>query len=244
VAARRQQPIGNAARLVLLGAIVVTVALYAIPGADTVARPFVWISTLAHELGHAGAAAAVGGDAEAVRIFTDGSGTAESIGVQGRLNVAAVAAGGLIGPAVVAALLFAVSRSTRVAKPAAVLLAIGLVAAIVFALRGGLAVAVAAGIAAVLMLSALRGPPLASQVVMVFLAVQLALSVFSRGDYLFTDTARTATGLQPSDSAQIAEALVGPYWLWGALCGAVSVLILLVGVVTFLHRAGRPADVT
>ena len=235
-----QRPISNVARVVLLGAIVVTVLLYAIPGGEVIARPLVWVSTLAHELGHAGAAAAVGGDVDSVHVFTDGSGVAVSTRPPGRLRTAAIAAGGLVGPALVSALLFAVSRSRRVAKPAAVVLSLGLAAAIVFALRGWLAITVALVLALMLAGSALRGPPLGAQIVMVFLAVQLALSVFSRGDYLFTPTAMTAVGPGPSDSAQIAEALIGPYWLWGALCGLLSVLVLAVGVVTFLHRAGSP----
>ena len=61
------------------------------------------------------------------------------------------------------------------------------------------------------------------------MAVQLSLSVFSRADYLFTETA----GAGPSDVAQMADALFLPYWFWGIVCGAISGLVLLSGIRTF-----------
>jgi hypothetical protein len=65
----------------------------------------------------------------------------------------------------------------------------------------------------------------------------LALSVFSRSDYLFTSVAQTAAGTMPSDTAQIADALAGPYWLWGIVAGLVSLGVLWGGVWSFLKGA-------
>ncbi len=81
----------------------------------------------------------------------------------------------------------------------------------------------------VLLLVALRVPR-ASQTVVILLAVQLALSVFSRSDYLFTRTALTGAGPMPSDVAVMAAALFLPYWFWGAACGVLSLICLLLGV--------------
>ncbi len=61
---------------------------------------------------------------------------------------------------------------------------------------------------------------------LVFLAIQLSLSVFSRSDYLFTCEARTGVGNMPGDASQIAEALLLPYWVWG---GLLSLLVLAIG---------------
>lgn len=83
----------------------------------------------------------------------------------------------------------------------------------------------------------LAKPPWVPQLWLLFTAVQLALSVFSRGDYLFTATARTGRGALPSDAAQLADALIGPYWFWGGVCGLLSVAALLFGVVTFFRPA-------
>lgn len=232
--------VGSAGRRALLAATVVTIALYIVPGGDVAARPLVWMSTLAHELGHAAATTAVGGEVSSVQVFTDGSGVTTGSAPAGRLRTAVVAAGGLVGPALLAALLFVLAGRSRHARLAAGGLGLALLLTLPFALRGVLAVTVGAVVAAALLLSAVRGRPAVTQVLLVFLAIQLSLSVFSRGDYLFTGTAVTAAGPHPSDSAQIANALIGPYWFWGAVCGLLSIVVLCVGIVTFLHRAGRP----
>jgi hypothetical protein len=232
-------PVGNGARRALLAAVAVTVALYVAPGGDVLARPLVWVATLAHELGHGAAAAAVGGDVVSVEVFADGSGVARSVRPPGRLRTAAVAAGGLVGPAFAAAALFALARRRRTARLAAGATGVALLGALPFALRGTLAVVLGVVLGVGLVALALRAPAAATQVAVVFFAVQLALSVFSDGDYLFTATAHTGAGVGPSDSAQIAEALIGPFWLWGAVCGLVSVAVLCIGLLTFLHAAAR-----
>ena len=82
---------------------------------------------------------------------------------------------------------------------------------------------------------ALRAPAL-SHTVVLLLAVQLALSVFSRSDYLFTSMALTSTGPMPSDVAVMASALFLPYWFWGAVCGIASLGLLALGVRAFFQR--------
>ena len=90
-------------------------------------------------------------------------------------------------------------------------------------------------LAAVLLLIAVRFPRL-SQMAILLLAVQLALSVFSRGDYLFTSMALTSSGPMPSDVAVMSTALFLPYWLWGLVCGGISVALLLLGASSFFRR--------
>ena len=90
-------------------------------------------------------------------------------------------------------------------------------------------------LAAVLLLIVKFGNAWLARFGLVFLAVQLALSVFSRGDYLFTDVANTSAGPMPSDVAQMANALLLPYWFWGALCGVVSIAVLALGLVLYLR---------
>jgi len=91
----------------------------------------------------------------------------------------------------------------------------------------------------VLLLVVLRVPR-ASQTVVILLAVQLALSVFSRSDYLFTRTALTVAGPMPSDVAVMAAALFLPYWFWGVACGVLSVIFLLLGVKFFFRPLWKP----
>lgn len=231
---------GAGAALALLLSVVLTLALYFAPFAGFLAWPLLWLSTLAHEMGHGLAAVLVGGDFESLELWSDGSGQAAYRGAPGRLALAAVSAGGLLGPAVFAALLFVVGRRADGSRWALAACGAGLLVAEVMVVRNVFAWTFVGALAALLLLVAIhsRGP--AAQLTTVFLAVQLSLSVFSRSDYLFTDTARTAQGNSPSDVALLAQALFAPYWFWGALIAVISAAILGLGLAAFLYRRPSP----
>mgnify|MGYP002630411993 CR=1 FL=1 len=224
------------ARAVLVGSALVTAVLYVVPYGHTIGYPLMLLSTLAHEMGHGVAAMLVGGHFEDFHMWADGSGVARSMVPTGRVTHALVAAGGLVGPALVAAVGFFIGRYPVRARRGLLVASIVMALALVVVVRGAFGMFFVAATAAACAAVAVRAPPWASQVTVLFLAAQLALSVFSRGDYLFTDTAQTSTGLMPSDVAQIANNLWLPYWFWGALCGAFSVAVLVLGIV-LLWRA-------
>ena len=228
------------ARQALLWSVGLTLALYLIPFGQLLAYPLMLLSTLFHELGHGIAAVAVGGSFESLAIFADGSGVAQHAGGTSSVGHAIVAAGGLVGPAVVAAVGFVVGRSAKGARVwlGVLGLALGLVVALV--IRNPFGVVFTTAIAVGLVAIAWRTQAATAQLALVFLSTQLALSVFSRGDYLFTEVAHTGAGTMPSDTAQIATALGGPYWLWGLACGAFSITVLTAGVVWFLRVLRHP----
>lgn len=215
----------------------VTVLLYAVPLLHVLAWPLVLLSTLAHELGHGVAAAIVGGRFEALRLWSDASGVATWSGPPGRLRLAVIAAGGLVGPAVAAAFLFVLAKRERRARASLVALGLGLIAVDLLVVRNLFGFAFVA-VVAVLCLAVASLVPTLAQTAMVLAAVQLALSVFSRSDYLFMRVARTSGGTGPSDVAQMASALFLPYWFWGAVCGAISIAVLAVGTVHYVRGMG------
>ena len=229
-------PVGRGGRRALLAAVALTAALFLIPGGTVVGRPLVWMSTLFHEMGHAVATTAVGGDVVAVRVYGDGSGVTQGRRPPGRVRSALVAAGGLVGPAAFAGVLFAAGRRRRHARAASVVLGGLLLLAAPFTLRGPIALLLGLSLGAAAAVLGVRGRAGATQIALLFVAVQLALSVFSRREYLFTATADTGIGAVPSDSAQIATALGGPYWFWGAVCGVVSLAILGAGLLATLRE--------
>lgn len=233
--ARRHLDPTSKARLVLVASALLTVGLYALPAGRLLAWPLLLVSTLAHEMGHGLAALLVGGRFEALRMWADGSGMAVWSGDPGPLARAFVAAGGLVGPAIAAAACFLAGRRPRGARTCLLLVAAGLLVADLLVVRTLFGFAFVLALAGVLLLAS-RGGDATSQAVLVFLAVQLALSVFSRGDYLFTRAATTAEGVAASDVAQIAAALFLPYWFWGAVCGAFSVAVLALGLVVYWKR--------
>ncbi|HUQ42657.1 MAG TPA: M50 family metallopeptidase, partial [Candidatus Limnocylindrales bacterium] len=170
-------------------------------------------------------------------VYADTSGVARTA-VFSAWQSAAVSAGGLVGPALTAMLFFMMARGPRGARAALVLTGVTLLAVDALLVRNLFGGVFIGFVALVSLLIAWKAPH-ASQLTVVFVAVQLALSVFSRGDYLFTPVANMAAGDMPSDVANIASVLILPYWVWGALCGLISIVALLLGVASFLRLSRR-----
>jgi Peptidase M50B-like len=226
------------ARWVLLISAAVTLALYVVPYGHVIARPLLYLSTLVHELGHGLAAMIVGGRFAELQMFADGSGVALTA-AHSSWQHAATVIGGLIGPAVGAAFGFAAARRPSWSRAALGAIGLLLVWAMVFKVRTWFGLGVAGAVAAGSLLVAWRARPDWAQLVLGFLSVQLALSVFSRGDYLFTDKAQTGVGVGVSDSAALGEILGGPYWLWGGVCAALSIIALALGAWLMLRGVAR-----
>lgn len=199
------------------------------PQLNVIAYPLILIGTLVHELGHGVAALLVGGNFHSLKVFSNGSGVAQVSHGGGDLSMAVIAAGGLVGPAIGAAILFPLARRIGGARWALFAVGLAFLLALVFFVRNGFGAALTGGLAAACLLIAWKGSPGLAQGTLIFLAVQLALSVFSSWDYLFMEEAHTGAGTHPSDSAQIADALIFPYWFWGAACGAFSIAVLAAG---------------
>jgi len=221
------------ARLMLLVSVGVTLLLYAIPAGFYLAYPLILLSTLVHELGHGVSALLVGGRFDRFLMWPDGSGVAHWRGAGGRLELALVAAGGLVGPAVAAGLGFAFGRTGRGARRCLIAFGALLILALLLVVRNVFGFLFVGLVAAFCLAVALKASREIAQLVLIFLAVQLALSVFSRGDYLFTAVAQTAQGPMPSDTGQMAQALFLPFWFWGVLCGAFSIAVAGYGLKVF-----------
>ena len=232
------------ARWVVVAAVAVTATLYFVPYGIYLAYPMLLLSTYAHEMGHGLAALLAGGELRALHLYADGSGLAEASVVGGRWVSAFIAAGGLIGPPMVAAGFFAATARARLARWTLMLFAVAMLLSCLWVVRGLFAWIFVGGMGLVCLAVARRGGPVLVQGAVALLATQLALSVFSRADYLFTEVAVVGGGAaRPSDVGQIAAALLLPYWLWGGLIALFSGAVLAAGLWIF-WRATRqgPAD--
>jgi hypothetical protein len=226
------------ARRALWAALGITLALYVVPFGRLALYPLMLFSTFVHEMGHGLAGLVVGGRFERFQLFANGSGLARVSGVPDGLGDALVSAGGLVGPTFLGAVLFIVARRAKASRVALYAFAVALVAADVLWVRNAFGILYVAGVAVVLLFVAWRYSAQGAQVAVVFLAMQLCLSVFSDVDYMFSRTAKTSAGTFPSDSANIAAELGGFFWMWGALTAALSAGAAVVGVFLFL-RATR-----
>ncbi len=221
------------ARWALVVSALVTFALYLIPHGRYVAYPLLLISTLVHELGHGIAAELMGGDFLRFEMFSNGSGVAISRGVSSGAAQAFVAAGGLCGPAVAAALMIGLAPRPKWARYVLGGFGAMLALSVILVVRNGFGMAFTGILAALCLLIAVKGRANWAQNTLLFLAVQLALSVYSRGDYLFMKTAETSVGAMPSDSQNMALAMGGSYWFWGAMCATFSAAMLAAGAYAF-----------
>lgn len=216
--------------LVLAAAL--TVALWFVPFGRVIARPLLWWSTLAHESGHGFAALFAGGTWARLQLFLDGSGVATTQVDDGTQGL--VALGGLVGPAVAAFMLFLVGAFRRPARIALAALGLAVLALLPTVAAGTLTVVFVAGLGGLLLWLSAWTSTRGAQIGLLFLAVQLALSVFSRADYLFMAEATTGAGTMPSDVTKVATHFGGSIFLWGTLIGACSVLVLLGGIAFLL----------
>jgi hypothetical protein len=223
-------------RVVFVASLLVTGLLYALPQLRVLAYPLLLLSTLVHEMGHGLAAVLTGGEFVSFELYSDGSGVARTAVADSRLTRAFVAAGGLVGPSIAAAVSFLVGRRAGPSRLFLTVLSVSLLSALVFVVRNAFGAVFVGSFALVLGALALKAGSRVSQVALVFLGTQLGLSVFSRGDYLFTDRAATSAGSMPSDVASMSDALLLPYWIWGLLCGAISVAALVVGARALWRR--------
>ena len=233
------------AKIVLIGSVAITLAMFLIPSPEHtwwLLAPFRWLHIYVHEFGHGIAALLAGGRFERFEMWSY-SGVAITSQASG-LAAAFVCAGGLCGPAVVGGAFLALGRNPRWARLA--LGAFGAFMAISLALwtRTTFGWAFGAVVAAGSLLIAFGASARHAQVVLVFLGVQLALSVYTGGGYLFTQYATIQNGERhASDTQQMANALVLPYWFWGIACAAFSALVLLGGLWLYVkpsrttHRA-------
>ena len=212
----------------LLGIALASVLLWQTRLGSLLLYPFTILATWFHEMGHGIAAMLAGRGFERLLIFADGSGVALSMRPADGygLTDALVAASGPLGPAVAGALLIVCSRSPAATRTALAVLGVALIVSTLIWVRSptGWLVLPALGIAIAVL--ALRGSLPWQGFVIQLLGVQAAISAWQQFDYLFSPGGNVGGELQRSDTAAIADALLLPYWVWGAFISA-TILALL-----------------
>ena len=190
--------------------------------------PFTILATWFHEMGHGIAAMLTGRGFERLLIFADGSGVAESLRPADGygLTDALIAASGPLGPAIAGAALIVASRSSTATRSALAVLGVALVVSTLIWVRSpiGWLILPAMGIAIALL--ALRGPEPWRRFAIQLIGVQAAISAWQQFDYLFSPGGSAGGALHRSDTGAIADALLLPYWFWGAIISA-AILALL-----------------
>lgn len=187
--------------------------------------PFALLGTWAHEMGHGLFAILVGGSFDRLVLYQNLGGTAYSTGV-GTLGRALVAAGGLLGPALAGGLVIVLGSRESTARWVLAGLALILALSLLLFVRNWFGWVSLAVIATVLGVLAFYGPEVAGVLVAQLIGIQFCLASWGTLDYMFTrDFVRDGQVID-SDTQEIAEVLLLPYWFWGGLIAATSLAIM------------------
>ena len=212
----------------LAGIAVASVILWQTVIGSLLLYPFTILATWFHEMGHGIAAMLTGSSFERLLIFPDGSGVAQSMvpANASGLTHAVIAASGPLGPAIAGALLIIASRTDKATRAALTVVGLALIVSTVIWVRTltGWLVLPALGIA--ILALAWRGTAAQRRFGIQLLGVQACISVWQQFGYLFSAGGNIGGELHRSDTSAIADALLLPYWFWGAAISAVIVLLL------------------
>jgi Peptidase M50B-like len=209
----------------LMAAAVITVVLWQLPGGNYILYPFTILATWFHEMAHGLAALLLGGSFKNLLIFPDGSGMAHFSGplFLGRIGPALVAAAGPLGPPIAGAALILASRSERSASLSLKFLGIFLLVSTAIWVRSLFGFVMIPLIGLLILGIAFKGSPRLHGFAVQFLGVQACVSTYLQLGYLFT---YSAGQLGISDTGHMQQALLLPYWFWGALIAVSSFLLL------------------
>lgn len=215
-------------RLLLTAA---TIALlWQLPYGAQMLYPLTLLATFAHEMGHGLSALALGASFDEMLLHADGSGMAVWHGNPGHIATALIAAGGLVGPSLVGVSLLLLSRAPRFARAALLLVAVCLLIVTALWARNAFGIGFLLAWALCLGLAAKALPDAAAAFLLHLIALTLCLSWLTDLDYMFSNQAVVNGVALPSDSAVMAAALWLPYWFWGGVVAAFSLVILLLGI--------------
>jgi hypothetical protein len=210
------------------GAVLISVGLSFVPSGRYALYPFALLSTWAHEMGHGLTTLVVGGSFDHLELYSNLGGVAFSRGASGAISGPLVSAGGLLGPAILGGLIVVLGAHKAVARRVLLVLSFLLVVSLVLWVRNLFGAVGVAGLAAGLGAIAWFAPEGVRLVVTQLCGIQLCLGSLSSFDYMFTKQFERDGKVMISDTQAIAEHLLLPYWVWGAIIAALSLLILLV----------------
>lgn len=212
----------------LVIAAIATAILWQVPFGNYLLYPFTILATWFHEMGHGLTALLLGGDFQKLVLLPNGSGIAFHSGVRflGGIGNALVSAGGPMGPPIAGAALILASRGVKSTRYGLLILGTLLIVSTLIWVRSLFGLLAVPLLGAGVLTLALNAPPWLQAFTIQFLGVQACISTYHQLDYLFTRQA--VINGQPilSDSAQIAQNLLLPYWFWGTLMAIGSFLLL------------------
>ncbi len=206
------------------GAVLLSVILAFVPGGQYALYPFHLLGTWAHELGHGLAAIALGGRFDTLELRPEGGGQAHII-VQPGLEYALVSAAGLLGPSLVGGLIIILGARAKTAPGLLAALGVCLLASVGLWIRDAFGIAAVTTLGLAFVGLAAKAPLSLRAVTSQLVGIQVCLASLNF-DYMFTSTFTRDGEVRRSDTQAMADALLLPYWVWGALIAILTLAIL------------------
>ena len=203
--------------------------VYMVLQVPLVSLPIRFLSTWAHELGHGLGAVFTGGKFVELTVFPNFSGLART-GTSNDFQRAMVIILGLLGPSIIGVLMIVLTRALNWYRVAIVVLAVLLAMTQIWAADSFTRLSLAGGMV-ILGLIAWKVPNQAVLYISHIIAIALCLNALTGFGYFFVGSAEIAGSVYASDTQHMADILIGPYWLWGGIIAALSIIILFAGVV-------------
>jgi len=216
----------NKAFFSLMAAAIVFMILPIVPFGNSIQRPFILLTTYVHEIGHGLAAWAQGANFLKFELFTSGGGVATVSGVNPGWGQGLVSAAGLLAPSIMGGLFILAGSSRKSASIILISFSIFMLLSCVFWIRSIFTLLVVGGLGATFLYFGIKTKASWHQVLIQFFAVHMLVDTLTRTmRYLFTNTFERDGLVKHSDTANLASALGGSYWMWGSIIGLVALLI-------------------
>jgi hypothetical protein len=210
----------------LIAAAIATIVLWQLPAGDYILYPFTILATWFHEMSHGLMALVLGGQFRKLEIFDNGSGVASyamSLSLA-PIGPALVAAAGPMGPPIAGSVLILASRSFKTATLSLKILGGFLLLSTLIWVRSLFGLIAIPLLGLIILAIAFKAPRWLQGFAIQFLGVQACVSTYHQLDYLFS---YSAGPLGLSDTGQIQQRLLLPYWFWGGLMAIASLVILV-----------------
>ena len=233
-------------RLALLfwAAAIASLVLPRLPYGRLALYPFALLGTWAHELGHGITAVVVGGSFERLEVYRNLGGVAFHAGT-GEVGGALVSAGGLLGPAIAGALVIVYGARPSSARWLLAIIGALVVLSVVLVVRNVFGAVALTGIGVALVALGVAAPNVVRIGLAQLVGIQLCVASWSTLDYMFTSRFTRDGRTLDSDTQNIADVLLLPYWFWGGLIAALSLVVMAYAFYrAWLRPVGRTAPDT
>ena len=213
--------------LVLIAAAGTFMLLGILPFGGLILWPFNLITTFVHEMGHGITAILSGGSIAKIEVFVNGSGLATTRHSGGFSNSnignALRAAGGLIAPSVIGSLFIIAGKSRKASSRTLLVFSLFILICCLLWVRTttGFLILVPAG--ALFLFISLKASAIIQHFLIQFMGVFMLVDTFTDNiRYLFIKNAIIDGQDRHSDSAVIAQNLIGGHFMWACIIAAIT----------------------